>query len=82
VTEVAVTERRLSIGEISRRLGLPVRTVARLFEDEALICVRDRGWRQAYESQVDYIAEALNACRPGSIADFAREWASQRTAVA
>lgn len=70
----AATERRLRISEIAERLSVPVSTVSRLFGDGTLRVVRERGWRMAYESQVAYIAEALNACRPGSIEEFAAEW--------
>jgi excisionase family DNA binding protein len=74
VSGTAAVEQRLTIGQISARLGVPVPTVNRLFIDGVLRIVRVRGWRLAYESQVSYIADALNACRPGSIEQFGREW--------
>lgn len=70
----AAVGRRLTIGQISGLLGVPVPTVNRLFRDGVLRIVRVRGWRLAYESQIAYIADALNACRPGSIEEFGREW--------
>jgi DNA-binding GntR family transcriptional regulator len=65
---------RLTISEISARLRVPVPTVDRLFRDGCIRVIRERGWRMAYESQIAYVAEALAACRPGSIEQFCREW--------
>lgn len=80
MNEVAATERRLTVGEVAARLGVSYSTASRLLDGTApaLLVVRDRSWRMAYESQVSYVATALNACRPGSIADFAAEWLAQR----
>lgn len=74
MSDRAATEQRLRIGEIALMLGVPRPTVSRLFDSGDLRQIRERGWRKAYSSQVDYIVAALNAHRPGSIEEFAREW--------
>lgn len=74
MSDGAATEQRLRIGEIALLLGVPKSTVSRLFDSGDLRPIRERGWRKAYSSQVSHIATALNACRPGSIEEFAREW--------
>ena len=79
---MAVTERRLTVGEIAARLGVSYSTASRLLDDDDLLVIRDRSWRMAYESQIAYIVAALNACRPGSIRDFATEWRVQHEQAA
>ncbi len=82
MSESAVAERLLPVGEIARRLSIPVSTAARYLEEDVLQCVRRRRRRNAYESQVDWIVAALNAHRSGSIEGFAQEWKAQRKQAA
>lgn len=70
----AAVGQRLTIGQISVRLRVPVPTVDRLFGDGSIRIIRVRGWRMAYESQISHVESALAACRPGSIEEFCREW--------
>lgn len=81
MSDLAVTEKRLAVSEIAEALNVSVSTVSRLFASGALRPIRDRaaasrlsGYRMAYSSQVAHIAAALNACRDGSLEEFAREW--------
>lgn len=81
MSDLAVIERRLTVSEIAEALDVSVSTVSRLFDAGALRPIRSRaassrlsGYRMAYASQVAHIVAALNACRPGSLEEFACEW--------
>jgi hypothetical protein len=78
VSDCAVAEPLLTIGETARRLRVSRSAVTRMFTSGVLSCVRYPVQRKAYEGQVDHVVAAMREGRPGSIKQFAAEWATQR----
>ena len=70
------------ISAAALRLGVSRSTVARLIEDEALQCVRQRSRRRVNPAQIDYVIRAVTSGRSGSVEGFALEWLALQQDVA
>jgi transposase InsO family protein len=78
VTDLVPGDPFLTQRETATRLHVSASTVGRLLNEDALSFFRKRRQRKPYASQINYVVQAIEAGRTGSIAEIADEWRRAR----